>query len=64
MIQMERRRYVLGSTCQARLQPHIDLVEVRLDGQFLPWCNVAVRNIPNLRVFLELARRACPNCLA
>jgi hypothetical protein len=39
-------------------------LEVRLDGQFLPWCNVAVRTIPNLRVFLELVRRACPGCLA
>jgi uncharacterized protein DUF6585 len=39
-------------------------LEVRLDGQFLPWCSVGVRNIPNLRVFLELAPRVCPNCLA
>jgi len=37
-------------------------LEVRVDGQFLPWCSVAVRNIPNLRVFVELARRSCPNC--
>jgi hypothetical protein len=33
---------------------------VRVGGQFLNWCSVPVRSIPNLRVFLELVRRAYP----
>jgi hypothetical protein len=32
--------------------------EVGTAAQFLPWCSVAVRTIPNVRVFLELMRRA------
>jgi hypothetical protein len=35
-------------------------LEVRAGGGFVTWCSVPVRNIPNLRVFLELARCACP----
>jgi hypothetical protein len=35
-------------------------LEVRAGGGFLTWCSVPVQNIPNLRVFLELAYRACP----
>jgi hypothetical protein len=35
-------------------------LEVRAaGGGWLPWCSVPVRDIPNLRVFLELADRAC-----
>jgi hypothetical protein len=35
-------------------------LEIRAGGGFLIWCSVPVRNIPNPRVFLELAHRACP----
>jgi hypothetical protein len=35
-------------------------LEVRAGIGFLTWCSVPVSNIPNLRVFLELAHRACP----
>jgi hypothetical protein len=33
---------------------------VRVGGQLLNWCSVPVQNIPNLRVFMELVRRAYP----
>ncbi len=35
-------------------------LEVRVGGQFLTWCSVPVHDIPNLRVFMELVRRADP----
>jgi hypothetical protein len=35
-------------------------LEVRVAGHLLPWCSVPVHTIPNLRVFMELVRRAYP----
>jgi hypothetical protein len=45
--------------------PRARMTQLRVGqkGKVLPWCMVNTANVPNLRLFLELVRRACPGCL-